>query len=448
MYWNPSKIEAIAPNKASLRRAKLLAKSSQWAQLSTDYRVIWGLSTVLEHEHYEVRISLLTNHHQCSCLSNTICKHILGLLLLYQKSSALFKYRSCPDSIDSWLKNQQLGPANTPAKTIKKSKSTSKSTASAQRAKEKRWQNRLELMDAGIQALELWLTDMIRQGLANVPIEDAAYWSYIAAKMMDAKLPAISVYLKETQSMVQQSSDWSGAMLERIGHLFFWIQSFKNRGQLSESEQELLYISLGKTIQKKTVLAQNISLIDHWLVVGIKIGNTIDKQLYRRVWLQGSSSHKMALIEDFSYFNNPFEQQYQLGSIIHSRLYFYNQTAAWRGLLEQADSIDKTALQNWSSFACFETALAAFHKAIVQNPWLRFYPFIIRDIAFYLDAKNKLQCLDIQNQSLPIQTVSEQNIWQLLASSGGQAVPLMAEWDGQQLKPISILLDTKFIPLS
>ena len=54
MYWNPSKIEAIAPNKASLRRAKLLAKSSQWAQLSTDYRVIWGLSTVLEHEHYEV----------------------------------------------------------------------------------------------------------------------------------------------------------------------------------------------------------------------------------------------------------------------------------------------------------------------------------------------------------------------------------------------------------
>ena len=397
MYWDSKKIEATAVNNVSLRRAKLLAKSSKWHQLSTNYQVIWGWSTVLEHEHYEVSVSLTSNHHQCSCASNTVCKHITGLLLLYQKSSAVFKYQQSPKAIQEWFDQlNQNSPTLLTTTPSKRSKRSNSSDASAQKAKEKRWQKRLEWMDTGIQALEIWLSDMIRQGLANVPLEKTSYWTYIASKMMDAKLPSISIYLKETQALVQASSDWSALMVDRIGQLYFWVHSFQNRAQLSEAEQDHLYRSLGKTIQKKTVIQQNIALKDKWLVLGVKKGTLIDKQVYRRVWIQGIQSKQMALIEDFSYFNSPFDYQYTLGSIIDSTLYYYTQKPAQRALLEQADAVDKTALIQWSSYDCFETALADFHLDLLQNPWLRTFPFLVRDVALFLDQKQQLQCMDKQ----------------------------------------------------
>jgi hypothetical protein len=155
----------------------------------------------------------------------------------------------------------------------------------------------------------------------------------------------------------------------------------------------------------------------------------------------------MALIEDFSYFNSPFDYQYTLGSVIDSTLYYYTQKPAQRALLEQADAVDKTALIQWSSYDCFETALADFHLDLLQNPWLRTFPFLVRDVALFLDQNQQLQCMDKQEQSLPIQSPSDGAIWQLLATSGGQPVALMAEWNGQQLTPMTVLVDSKFIHL-
>lgn len=445
MHWDISKIKDALDNPSSLRRAGMLAKSSKWADLSTNYELIWGLCTVLEHQHYAVGVHLLTGQYQCNCMAKNMCKHVAGILMLYLKSSALFKHQNAPKHLQQWQQSGSLpSGGNTKSSVLSKRKINENKAALD---KEKRWQKRLQLMDDGIDALDYWLQDMVRQGLANVPVEQTDFWDFMAAKMMDAKLPALSSYLKETAQLIQQHSDWTELLVHRMGSLYTWVAAFKNRANMPENMQHNLYRSLGKTSLRKAVTEQGIAVKDKWLTVGIRMGETVDKQVYRRVWLQGMDSSKMALIEDYSYYKNPFEHQYQLGTVLDSKLFYYDYLPQQRAILEHPEQRLPAAIISWQGYPDFEAAQYAFHQNMQQHPWMRLFPMLIDQLSFFINKNNALNCCDNNNNLIPLESVSEASKWQLMAVSGGSPVCIMGEWDGWRLQPLAILQDAKFILL-
>ena len=450
MKWTDEKIAALAPNDSAERRGRMLANSAKWEYTATNYEAIWGACKGSGQQPYLVQIQLSEQRFKCSCPVRKLpCKHILGLLFLYAKSSAVFKYQAASEEIQKWLKveNSSLPTANPKSNNNSLIKSEEE-LEKARIAKEKRWQKRLHLMAAGIDELELWLTDVVRQGIANTDIQKASFWQQTAAKMMDAKLPRVSTYLKETHQLILKEQDWTELLVNRLGELYWWVESFKKREKLSADLQEELFRHFGKTVKKADVIAQNQETVDHWLVVGKKEAIDIEGRNFRKVWLQGQNTHKTALFLDFTFGNMSYERQYTVGDLLRGPIVFYSTTYSQRAVPIELTSASLYTHFKLNYYNAIGELLDAYGQALAQHPWLESFPAALQGISVVMKDDN-LILIDQEQQCLPLTAnLSETAIWQILAISGGHPIDLFGEWDGLYFEPLSLLTVDKIISLT
>lgn len=441
MEWTEENIDSLSPDDATAKRGKSLAHPSKWVSMSTNEEAIWGECKGSGSQPYIVQINLNGPKFKCSCpVPRPPCKHVLGLFYSYVQNKNNFKKQTPPEAVANWLsKHQQTAK-------IVENKSQENGTALSDTAsekskndKEKRWQERVELMSNGIEELELWLTDMVRQGIANTDAFKPSFWNQIAAKMVDAKLPRISTYLKETHQLIIQKQDWTELITARLGELYLWVEAFKKRESLAPLLQEELYVALGKTITKPEVLGKNPSIKDLWLVLGKKEGVDVEGRNYRRVWLQGQNYKKIALILDFAFGNAGYEQQYMVGDLLQGDLTYYSNHYPQRAILENLKST--VAPANIGAYTCIHDFLKAYSQAIAQNPWLVQFPIILSDIIPFLNERNELIFTDIHQKIIVSNTISQANLWKILAVSGGQPITIFGEWDGMGFEPLSMVTD-------
>lgn len=449
MKWTDEKIAALAPNDSAERRGRMLANSAKWEYTATNYEGIWGAFKGSGAQPYITQIQLNEQRFKCTCpVRKAPCKHILGLLFLYAKSSAVFKYQAAPEHIQQWLKAQGSSPV---APAIKSSPNLIKSDEALEKAriaKEKRWQKRLDLMAAGIEELELWLTDVVRQGIANTDIQKASFWQQTAAKMMDAKLPRVSTYLKETHQLIIKEQDWTELLVNRLGELYWWVESFKKREKLSADLQEELFRHFGKTVKKADIIADNPETVDHWLVIGKKEAIDIEGRNFRKVWLQGQNSNQTALFLEFTFGNMSYERQYTVGDLLRGPVVFYSTSYPQRAVpleLSTASLYTHFKLNYHNSISAL---LNAYGQALAQHPWLESFPAALQGISVVKQNDN-LILIDQEQQCLPLTAnLSESAIWQILAISGGHPIDLFGEWDGLYFEPLSLLTVDKIISLT
>lgn len=445
--WTDEKIAALAPNDSTERRGRTLANSAKWEYVATNYEAIWGACKGSGAQPYFVQINLNGPKYKCSCpVRKTPCKHILGLFFLFAKSSAVFKYQAPPSSVSNWLERQQSAAATTNSNSPSVSTKTTEASIKAKEAKEKRWQQRLQLMSSGIDELELWLMDVIRQGIANLDIQKADFWQHIAAKMVDAKLPRISTYLKETHHLILQQQDWSEFILARLGELYWWVESFKKREKLSPNLQEELYRLLGKTVKKADIIESNPPKQDDWLVVGKKEAVDIEGRNFRRVWLQGQQSQKEALILDYAFGHVGYEQHYTIGDLLQGKLVYYSTVYPQRAIWVHSNSAKPSVTAQFKTYANIQELLSQYSLAIAQNPWLPLFPAALSGLRAFIDEKQQLQIKDMHNHILPLQLLESSTVWKILAISGGHSICLFGEWNGLHFEPLSMFHESGIVP--
>lgn len=438
MQWTEEKVLGLSPNDGTSRRGKTMASSSKWQQLATDYKTIWGLCIGSGQNPYKVQADLQTARFACSCPVRALpCKHILGMLLLYAKSSANFKYLPPPD----WLK---VAPVVAPSNTITTTapSKTAVELEKAALAKENRWQKRLLLMESGLAELQLWLEDIIRQGVANLPLQQASFWDTVAAKMVDAKLPRVSSFLKETSQLILTTEDWLEPVIARLGELQLWIDAFNNRDKLPNELQEELYNALGRNLKKADVLQNNPKIKDKWLVLAVLEEVDVEGRNYRKVWLMGLQKQQFALLLDFSFGNVGYEQQYFTGTIIQSNLVYYSTLSPQRAICENYQLVEQDCsnVQDWNSCSSFEQLLTLYANILNTNPWVVTQAAILEAVfPIYDTEKEQLYLVDNQGCNIPTLALTEEALWKLLAMSGGQAVQLFGEWNGHTFVPISVI---------
>ncbi len=434
-------IIALAPDASSAKNGRGLANAAKWQTLGITETALWGECQGSGKNPYQTAIDLREPAFKCSCPSRKFpCKHGLGLFLLYAAQEMLFKPNTPPQFCAEWLEKRDVQKIK--KETKDDTELTAEEIAKRAKSKEKRHAERGKKVAEGLRELELWLRDLIRQGLAAAKNQPASYWEKIARRMVDAQANGAARAVRNLSSRISQNENWAEDFLAEAGKIFLLIEAYKNLENLPDTIQADVKTAIGWTI-KEDELTNAETVADEWLIVGQKIYEE-DKLRVQRTWLTGENSRRDALILDFAFQNQPLGVGLVSGTKIEAELAFYPGNYPLRAVVKKRG--DK--LENFSElcgYKNFDELAENFSEAVSRNTWIDVFPAALEKVVPVIrDEKCFLR--DENAKLLPLAFEAE-NWWHLLAFSGGGEIDLFGEWDGEKLNPLRAFASGRMIVL-
>ncbi|MBK8794120.1 MAG: SWIM zinc finger family protein [Holophaga sp.] len=243
-------VKALAPDPASLKAGTTLTDIRYWSNLGSDQMALWGECQGSGREPYIVCVDLADNDTRCTCPSRKFpCKHALGLMLVAAGSPARLPEAKPPAWAAEWIgkrterRQTELRPAE-PVEASPVQPERKKET-------ERRASKRIKLAETGIEALEQWLKDFARLGLAAAQSAPASFWADQAARMVDAQLPGAARLITEMSMLPGSRPDWAEVLLLQLGRLYLLTQAFRKLDAFPFPEQQDILTLLGWTVNQR-----------------------------------------------------------------------------------------------------------------------------------------------------------------------------------------------------
>lgn len=428
----------LAPNPAAADKGKRLTNAAKWPTLHATERMVWGTCQGSGKTPYKTIIDLQGPAYKCSCPSRQFpCKHAIGLFLLFAKKETTTA-SEIPEWVTSWIQTRD----DSASKKQTKERTPEQVQKSADNSKKNRLL-RLQEMRSGLDDLDIWLGDLLRQGLASVENQPANYWQDMASRMEDAKNKGIATRIKNLRYLPDTTTDWPEAMLFELGDIHLLANAFRQIENLPEALQDEIFQQSGFKVKKEEIL-KNEGVKDDWIILG-QISGEEDNLQFRRVWLQGIRTHKYALLLDFVFGHGGFQQQYITGKSLEAELVFYPGSYPLRAIVktQKLEDIGGQRLEAHQNIAAF---LQTYAAALGANPWVSDFPCFVEGVIPVRDNQ-ELILVDANKQIIPIHQ-REQLTWSLLSISGGRPISIFGEWTNHQLLPLSVVIDNRIIALS
>ena len=441
--WTTDQILNFAPDSGTANRGKELATLRQWRNLEVSDRAAWGECKSSGVSFYKTYIDLNGPAFKCSCPSRKFpCKHGMGLMFLLQNNLEAFKKTAdIPELVNEWLEKRNSKVPVLPKSEEEQAEDQQKKAALRFNNREKR----LTQMAVGLEDLEVWLTDTIRQGLASTERHGHDFWHDISARMVDSKLGGLRSKIESMQLLQSGKTDWVEKMLTQLANLYLVARGFKNLDNLPEPLQEELLSVAGIKIKKEEIL-QLQGVKDEWHVLGQIEGVEDDRLWFRRVWLMGKKTKKHALLLDFSFGDAGFPNNFITGSSVKGEMVFYPFAYELRAQLRmpyEINSEGKSVLQGFSNFSFFAKK---YSQALFSNPWLLDIPACFENVIPLL-KKDKLFLIDQNKKQIEVLNRNQLG-WKLLALSGGHPISVFGEWTGSIFVPLSVEAEGRLVELA
>lgn len=434
--WTPEQVIAQAPDAASAKAGRALAALAKWVAAGCDEKAVWGECKGSGKLPYRVSIELAEPAFKCSCPSRKFpCKHGIGLFLMY--AAEQLKPGDQPDFCSEWLakraetnqrKKEKNEIAPTPEEALKREKS-----------KIKRAGEREAKVAAGLQELEIWLADLIRQGIAAAQIQPTAYWEKLAKRMIDAQAPNAARLVRQLSSLVFQTNRYGEKLpeklLENLSRLYLVCESYRRIGELPEPIQADVRAAVGFTV-KEEELQTSESIEDIWQIRGVRVFEE-EKLRVQRVWLAGETSRRNALILNFAFQNQPLDAGFVAGTKISAELGFYPGNYPQRAFLKKRG--EAQTLEIPAGYENFAALLDEYSAALSKNVWLEIFPALITGVVPVRRGADWF-LRDESGELLPIEP-DFSGIWKLFAICGNRPQNVFAEWDGEALRPLCVWAD-------
>src|SRR5258707_11173346 len=234
MQLTSDQVLALAPDSGSAANGKKLANPRHWKSLGQSEEMLWGecQGSAL----YQVQVELASMAVKCSCPSHKFpCKHGLGLLLLSVDAQNV-PAAEPPEWVRAWLAKRAAAAEQRATKTEQKDAKTSPEEAA--KAAAKRADKRLTLVQRGVASLDLWMSDLVRNGLASVESQPATFWERQAAAMVDAQAPGIAGRLRHMARTPGPPREWPEKLLSELGRVGLLTHSLRRIGALGAPLQE------------------------------------------------------------------------------------------------------------------------------------------------------------------------------------------------------------------
>lgn len=431
-YWTTQHVAALAPDVSSLKAGEKLSQPHKWQNLGQADSVIWGEIKGSGKNPYQTAIVLDEPVFKCSCPSRKFpCKHGIALALVYAASPDQLLTAEPLSWVQEWLDKRGQRAQKKAEKAAAAEQPVDEATLQKREAaQQKRAAAREDKVSAGIEDLQRWLSDLIRQGLAN---SDDVQWSRMAERMVDAQAPGVARRLQNARDARYQGGAWQEQQLAEVACLHLLVQSWQRREQLPADIAAELYAQIGFPASKDELLTQ-AGIADSWQVLGQRTED--DGQMRtQRTWLYGQASSRYALLLDFAMHNQTMTLRPAVGQSLEAEMVFYPSATPLRAIPKDADSAQSLAAnlpQTVSGFSDIGNNISAYGTALAGNPWLGLFPFALSQV-IPVQQDGQWLLVDAQQHCLPLQLDGDA-AWILLGKSGGRPVDVFGEWDGNTLR--------------
>jgi len=427
-YLSNEQIMALSPDAASAKAGKGLANKNKWPSLGANESALWGECQGSGKKPYQTRVDFNGPAYKCTCPSRKFpCKHTLGLLLLYAGEPQLFTSSEAPDWVSEWLASREKHQQKQHIRTEKKAE------RSDPKAKAGRELQRRERICKGLNDLNLWLCDRVRQGLSELENKPESYWEEAAARLTDAQAPGLAAFIRSmSASVYRRQKNWYEDVLAVMGKLKLIIEGFSRFDSLPEPLRSDLRTVVGWHIEKDEVLLGSAQR-DIWDILGISLSES-DKLREQRIWLKGRNCGRFAMILNFAFGTQPLEIRLIPGAAADAELVYYPSAFPLRALIK-SDIGNIGQISDFCGFADFETAFSAFSEALAGNPWIARFPMAIENVRICF-KEDRFIMRDMENRELPISRYFQRG-WELVAIAGGHPISIFGEWENNSFFPLS-----------
>lgn len=418
-------IEALAPDQSSLKAAAGLMKPAKWsgAGISADGQLIWAACAGSGANPYRVMADIADLGNKCTCPSRKFpCKHVLALLWMRADNSLVFTPSETPDWVSEWLgRRRKTGGTAAPAASAGPAKDLSaavtaepeveqdpKVIARRVAAAEKRAvETELALRDA-VDALEGWIADQLRLGLASFIDDATARCRRIAARMVDGKAVALAGRIDELPArlLALPAGDRVRGAVVELGKLVLLARAYRAEPKNVEIRRA---ISSGESRESLLENPETLRVTSIWEALGERVETRRDGLISQTSWLLnlGSDGPRFAVLLDFypasagkrgSVFNS--------GEQFEGELAFYSAKRPERALLLSRTSRDDAGVA-WPSLT--ETGLAsALFERLDEEPWLVEAPVLLPAGRIMMDGNGTpwWTCASGKHQ-LPVEDLAE-----------------------------------------
>lgn len=454
----------MAPDAASAAAGKKLSSTKSWSGLGQNSDALWGecKGSAL----YQVRVSCADWSYKCSCPSRKFpCKHVLGLLLIAAQDPAALPVGPPPQWIIEWLEKRQ---ATAKARETRKEKQATAAVADPAAAA-RRAATREKRVADGIERLDLWLRDLVRNGLAGLEAKPFSFWDSQAASLVDAQAPGLAARVRNLAAIPGSSPDWPVRLAEGLGRIALIIQAYRRLAELSPGLQAEVRSLVGWTVSQEELAADGEAVEDTWAVLGQYVTDE-DRFRVQRSWLQGQQSRRTALILQFSAAGAAFAEPIVAGTQFVGKLVFYPGACPQRArIVGRGEAIELTGnavaapyrrdagatlkadkvassleagrmpalLVGYDSPEAFLSEVA---DVTARNPFIERFLCVLNDVVPVHAGPDQWR-VQAGSQALPL---AGDGHWRLLALSGGRPVDLAGEWDGHALMPFGVMVGERY----
>lgn len=289
----------------------------------------------------------------------------------------------------------------------------------------------------GLEALDVWLEDRVREGLARLEGQPAAF-ERLAARLVDAQARGLARWVR---SLSPTGPDWPEGILAQLGRIALVTEAFRRLYDLPPALREDVRAQVGWTWKKEDVRIGGEHVRDRWIVLGTEIDDDGDLTA-RRDWLAGERSGRVGLLLQFVYGYGAFEVEPTAGAVLDGELAFYPGAAPERVVVVDARVTEERAarLPGDDGIAAFLDRVAATIAAV---PWRTRFGGALRDVV-PVHHEGRWWLRDARGEALPVRGSDP---WVLLAVSGGHPVDVAVEWDTRTLRPLGVLAGGRYEPI-
>lgn len=438
MQLSEDQIIKLAPDAASVKAGKGLASAAKWVLRGASERALWGHCQGSGKNPYQTQVDLQNIAFKCSCPSHKFpCKHGLGLLFLYASQPELFSTGEEPEWVTEWQEKRAGKAAE------KKEKSDKPVDAEAQA---KRQEARHKKVLNGIEDLQGWLKDLVRNGLLNVPERAQALFAEISKRMVDAQAPGLAGMMRQLQEINYFGEDWKYELTAGISRAYLVAESYKRLEQLTEDERDEVRTLIGYPQAKEDVLANGEQVSDDWLVVASE-SRVQDRLTVEYNWLYGRQTRRFALFLQFVVQGSLPEITLLPGSVVVADVAFYKGVAPFRVLIrEQKGTGEMFDITGEGSHGNLTGAMQAYRSYMTRNPFAYEVPLLVKDVRLVVYEK-QLWIKDRDERLVPV-SMAEASRLKGFAVTGGREFTGFFLAGERTWRVLSLWIDDKYYTLS
>jgi SWIM zinc finger len=435
--WEVEQVQALAPTARAFEAAEPLALASAWDATGCDDRTVWGRFRGGRAEPYEVNVDHVAVAWACTCPSRQRpCKHVLALLLAWIRGGVAAAV--APERVRRWLAaaptagresastgSPRPGPAPEPP---------APGPAGPDRGDR---DDRIARLHDGLRALEQWLDDRMRLGLADPTIARPATWEDLAARLVDARAGALANRVRRISGQVGVGDDWHAEVLEELGLLHLLARGALRLADLPDGLDDAVALATGWQVRQADVLA-GVPHSDRWHVLG-RSDTREDRIEVRRCWLRGERTGRWAMLLSFAAYQQALDASVAVGTVVDADLHPYPGLGL-RALLGRRDEVGAAPVPAPATVA---DGLAEVGAAVAREPWLERHPTCVR--ASVAADRGRLLLTDTTG-SIPLR-LDDGAAAVMVAAAADGLVTVTVEWTPRGVIPLTIHLDDRVIDI-